>query len=143
MSIIIAQATPAAPAAAPAPAAAAPAAPEVKTGTVQSTESAPAKKEEESGGQWNMIISLLLIGVIFYFIVIRPQTKQQKELKQRQEGLKTGDKVITNAGLHGIVREIQDRTVKLELAPNMVVKIEKSCIVSQVDKNGNTETVKK
>ncbi len=141
MSIIIAQATPAAPTA---PAPAAPAAPaEAQATTVQSTEKAPDTKPEEGGSQWNMIISLLLIGVIFYFIVIRPQTKQQKELKQRQESLKVGDKVITNAGLHGIVREIQDRTVKLELAANVIVKLEKSCIVSQVDKNGNKADVKK
>ncbi len=86
-----------------------------------------------------MLITFLLIGVIFYFLMIRPQLKQQKDLKNRQESLRAGDKVVTNAGLHGIIREIKDRTVKLEIAANVIVTLEKTCIVSTVDKAGKTE----
>ncbi len=136
MSNIIAQTTtPAAPAA---PAPAAPAAPAAATTatTTQSTETAPKEaQQEQQGGGWTMLVTFLLIGVIFYFIAIRPQLKQQKDLKKRQEGLKVGDKVITNAGIHGIIRDIKDRTILLEIASSTNITLEKSCIVSTVDKS--------
>ena len=86
-----------------------------------------------------MIITLVLIFVIFYFIAIRPQRKQQKELKARQDALKPGDKVITAGGLYGIVREVKDSSVRLEVAPNVVVKFVKSQIVQNVGKDGSPE----
>ncbi len=95
--------------------------------------------ESQQGGGLQMLITFALIGVIFYFLMIRPQLKQQKQLKARQESLKSGDKVVTNAGLHGIIREVKDRTVKLELAANVVVTIEKSCVVNNLGKDGAVE----
>lgn len=95
--------------------------------------------QQAQGEGWNMLITFGLIIIIFYFIVIRPQRKQQKELKERQDSLKPGDKVITNGGIYGIVREVKDDTVKLEVAANTVIKIAKTCIVQGVGKDGTTE----
>lgn len=95
--------------------------------------------QQAQGEGWNMLITFGLIIIIFYFIVIRPQRKQQKELKERQDSLKPGDKVITNGGIYGIVREVKDDTVKLEVAANTVIKIAKACIVQGVGKDGATE----
>lgn len=95
--------------------------------------------QQAQGEGWNMLITFGLIIIIFYFIVIRPQRKQQKELKERQDSLKPGDKVITNGGIYGIVREVKDDTVKLEVAANTVIKIAKTCIVQGVGKDGSTE----
>ena len=86
-----------------------------------------------------MLITLVLIFVIFYFIAIRPQRKQQKELKARQDALKPGDKVVSAGGIFGIVREVKDSTVRLEIAPNVVIKIVKSQIVQTVGKDGSPE----
>lgn len=94
----------------------------------------PAQPE---GGMANMLITFLLIGVIFYFLLIRPQKKQQKELKDRQDSLKTGDKVVSAGGIFGIVREVKDTTVMLEIAPNTVIKIAKTSIVQSVAKDGS------
>jgi len=94
----------------------------------------PAQPE---GGMANMLITFLLIGVIFYFLLIRPQKKQQKELKDRQDGLKAGDKVVSAGGIFGIVREVKDSTVMLEIAPNTVIKIAKTSIVQTVAKDGS------
>lgn len=95
--------------------------------------------QQPEGSPFNMIISLILIFVIFYFIAIRPQRKQQKELKARQDALKPGDKVISAGGIFGIIREVQEEAVKMEVAPNVVIKIVKSQIVRSVGKDGSPE----
>lgn len=97
----------------------------------------------QQGDPMSMLITFGLIGIIFYFLLIRPQRKQQKELKERQENLKAGDKVVSAGGIYGIVREVQQDTVKLEIAPNTIIKIAKTSIVTNVAKDGSAETDKK
>ncbi len=128
---ILAQAAPAAPAAEA----------NAVTTTTQSTEQAPATEATtKEGDMFSMVSTFLLVGVVFYFLMIRPSMKQQKEAKARQESLKVGDKVVTNAGIHGIIREMQEQTVKLEIAANVIIKLNKNCIVGTVDKSGKTDT---
>ncbi|MBE6436453.1 MAG: preprotein translocase subunit YajC [Akkermansia sp.] len=79
-------------------------------------------------------LPFILIIVIFYFLLIRPQRKQQKELQEKQNAMKTGDKVITAGGIHGIVRDVDDKTVKVEVAAGVLIKFEKASIVSFVSK---------
>lgn len=98
-----------------------------------------AQAAEQQGDPINMFITIALIGVIFYFLLIRPQQKQQKEQKKLHEGLKVGDKVVTAGGIYGIIREVQDSTVKLEIAPNTVIKIAKTSIAANVAKDGSAE----
>ncbi len=100
---------------------------------------AQAAAPATEGNPYQMLITLVLIFVIFYFIAIRPQRKQQKELKARQDALKPGDKVVSAGGIFGIVREVKDSTVRLEIAPNVVIKIVKSQIVQTVGKDGSPE----
>ena len=95
------------------------------------------------GSMLGSILPFILIAVIFYFLLIRPQQKQQKELKARQEGLKPGDKVISAGGIYGIVREVMQNAVKLEIAPNVVIKMDKTSIVRNVSKDGSAEPEKK
>ena len=97
----------------------------------------------QEGDPMSMLITFGLIGIIFYFLLIRPQRKQQKELKERQDSLKAGDKVVSAGGIYGIVREVQQDTVKLEIAPNTIIKIAKTSIVTSVAKDGSAETDKK
>lgn len=59
----------------------------------------------------NQLVMLVLIMVIIYFFMIRPQTKRQKELKKFRENLKVGDKVVTIGGIHGKILEIAETTV--------------------------------
>ena len=74
----------------------------------------------------------LLVGIfgVFYFFMIRPQQKKQKELKTLRDELKSGDQVITAGGLHGKVINVSEDTVTLEIARNTQIKIEKSSISS-------------
>lgn len=98
---------------------------------------------EQGGSPMSMLISFLLIGVIFYFLLIRPQRRQQKEMQERQNSLKPGDKVISAGGIYGIVREVQQAAVKLEIAPNVIIKMDKTSIVRTVAKDGSAEPEKK
>ena len=72
----------------------------------------------------------VIIIVLFWVMLIRPQRKAQKEQQARIAALQRGDKVITNAGLHGFVNE---RTVSLKIAEGVVIELEKNAIV-QVEK---------
>ena len=79
------------------------------------------------GSGIGQFIPLILIFVIFYFFLIRPQQKKVKEHKAMVEGLKRGDKVITSGGITGTVDRIIDNDkVEVEIAENVKVEIVKS-----------------
>ena len=75
----------------------------------------------------------VIIIVLFWVMLIRPQRKAQKEQQARIAALQRGDKVITNAGLHGFVEKVNERTVSLKIAEGVVIELEKNAIV-QVEK---------
>lgn len=74
-------------------------------------------------------LPLLLIIVVFYFFMIRPQMKRQKELRKYRESLAKGDKVITTGGIHGKVDGLKDNYVIVEVDNNVKLKIDKSAIL--------------
>ncbi len=71
-------------------------------------------------------LPLVFMLVIFYFILIRPQQKQQKLRKVLLANLKRGDEVVTNGGLYGKITEITDTVVMLQVANNVVLKLDRS-----------------
>jgi preprotein translocase subunit YajC len=76
-------------------------------------------------------VPMLAMGVIFYFLIIRPQNKRQNELKDRISSLKTGDKVVTNSGIHGIISNVKEgSTLLLKVADNVKIEINKDAIAS-------------
>jgi preprotein translocase subunit YajC len=78
---------------------------------------------------------LIFIGVIFYFLLIRPQQKQRKEQQKLIEALKTGDKVITSAGIHGMISNVKERTVLLKVADNVKIEIDKAAVATVLEKS--------
>jgi preprotein translocase subunit YajC len=85
-----------------------------------------------SEGSPNMLMQLLpflLIIVVFYFFMIRPQVKRQKELRKYRESLKKGDKVVTTGGIYGKVTEVKDSHVVIEIADNVNIKVDKAGII--------------
>jgi len=80
-------------------------------------------------GVVQQLLPFLLIIVVFYFFMIRPQMKRQKELKKYREELKKGDKVITTGGIYGKVSEIKESFVNVEISNGVVIKIDKSAII--------------
>ena len=88
-------------------------------------------------------IPLILIFVIFYFFLIRPQQKKVKDHKAMVESLKRGDKVVTSGGITGRVERLIDNDkVEVEIAENVKVEIVKSTGIQSLI-NSNTQEVKK
>ena len=88
-------------------------------------------------------IPLILIFVIFYFFLIRPQQKKVKEHKAMVESLKRGDRVVTSGGITGTVERLIDNDkVEVEIAENVKVEIVKSTGIQSLV-NTNTQEVKK
>lgn len=80
---------------------------------------------------------LVMIGIFFvimYFMIIRPQNKRQKEHKSLMESLSKGDEVVTNGGMMGKIRGVNDDIVRIELAENVVIKVQKHAIGSVLPK---------
>ena len=75
---------------------------------------------------------LVLILVVFYFFMIRPQMKKQKELKKFRENMKVGDKVVTIGGIHGKILELADSTVLIS-SEGTKIRLEKSAIASSTE----------
>ena len=82
------------------------------------------------GGLANIgqFVPLILIFVVFYFLLIRPQQKKAKELQNYLASLKKGDKVITGGGIHGQITGITDSVVTLEIAENVRIKVNRGAI---------------
>jgi preprotein translocase subunit YajC len=89
-----------------------------------------------TGGQTpNPIVTyvpLVLIFIVFYFFMIRPQQKKQKEREKLMDSIKRGDKVITIGGIHGTVAgiETEKKTVLVQVADNVKIKFERSAIAN-------------
>ena len=98
---------------------------------------------DQQGDPMSMLITFGLIGVIFYFLLIRPQRKQQKELKDRQDALKPGDKVVSAGGIYGTITKVEQDAVRMEIAPSVTIKIAKASIVSSTPKEAPAEADKK
>ena len=77
-----------------------------------------------------MIVAMI---VIFYFFMIRPQNKKQKEIKKAREAMQTGDKVVTAGGIHGKIKDVNDLTLIIEIAPGVTIKVDKSSVYPYVE----------
>jgi preprotein translocase subunit YajC len=95
------------------------------------------------GGINPQFLMLGLIALVFYFFMIRPQLKKQKDQKKYVEELKKGDKVITTAGMHGRVAEINDVSVLIETEGGGKIRFDKSAISLEASKALNTPVVSK
>jgi preprotein translocase subunit YajC len=86
------------------------------------------------GGGLMGILPMVLIFGVMYFLMIRPQTKRQKEHRAMLERIGVGDEVITNGGIAGVVREIGDSFIGVEIADNLRVRVQKGAIATVLPK---------
>lgn len=84
--------------------------------------------------QLAQVLPLVLFFLVLYFIMIRPQQVQQKRYREMLTRLKKGDRVLTRGGLYGVVLEIKDNQLMLELAQNVRVRAERSAVQSVVNR---------
>lgn len=85
--------------------------------------------QEGAPNQWVQLMPFALIIVVFYFFMIRPQMKRQKELRKYRDALKKGDKIITTGGIYGKVSEIKEDKVIMEISENVKITIDKSAVI--------------
>jgi preprotein translocase subunit YajC len=84
------------------------------------------------------LLPFLFMGVVFYFILIRPQQKKQKQHQQLLANLKTGDRVVTSSGIHGLIANVKETTFLLKVADNVKIEIDKGAI-SGVEKQSEAK----
>ena len=82
------------------------------------------------GGIGSFFVPLIFIFIIMYFVMIRPQKKRQEQQQKLIGNLKTGDRVVTNAGIHGLISNVKETTVLLKVADNVKIEIDKSAITN-------------
>lgn len=84
-----------------------------------------------SQGLAGMLVPFLCIGVIFYFLILRPQQTRQREMDKLLNALKTGDRVVTSSGIHGVIANIKEgKTLSLKIADGVKIEIDKAAIAS-------------
>lgn len=84
---------------------------------------------QAGGMDFSFIIMMVLIFVVMYFLMIRPQQKRQKELNKFRNSLAKGDKIITAGGIYGIIKEVKDTTVLVEVDSNVTLRLDKTMIM--------------
>ena len=97
------------------------------TGTAYAAEASPG------AGGLSAFMPIVILFVIFYFILIRPQQKRAKEHQSTLDALKSGDTVITNGGIYGTIVKIDGHVVTLQCSDKVRIKVIKKAISSKVD----------
>ena len=95
---------------------------------------APPKPEGLAAVLGNPLVMMGLMVVMFYFLLIRPQQRQRKEQAARIASIKTGDKVITTAGIHGLVHNVKETTVLVKVAEGISLEFDKASIATVTKK---------
>ena len=83
---------------------------------------------DPGSGIMNTIIMFGLMFLILYFMIIRPQQKRQKEQQKMLESLKKGDKIVTSGGIHGVISGIDDKTLLVEIADKVKIKVDRGSV---------------
>ena len=78
--------------------------------------------------QFGPFIPLILLFGIFYFLLIRPQQKQQKKRQEMLKSLQKGDRVVTIGGIHGVIKEIDETIISLRVADNLNLKFARAAV---------------
>ena len=112
----------------------------ISTAYAMGGQGAPGAQGTGGFGDWSFIIMMVVIFGIFYFLMIRPQQKKQKELKAMLDNLAYGDTVMTTGGIHGKVTGLADAVVTLEIADKVRIKIARSAIGAVLQKSGSPAT---
>jgi preprotein translocase subunit YajC len=88
----------------------------------------------EGGNPLTMFIPIIMVFIVFYLLLIRPQQKKQKEHQKLLSELGKGDKVVTNGGLYGTISDAKEHVVILKIAENVKVEVVKSAIATVIEK---------
>ena len=93
---------------------------------------APAPASPGAGGGLLSMLPFVFIFVIMYYVMLRPQMRRQKEQARLVSALKTGDRVVTASGIHGLISNVKDTTVIVKVADNVKIEMEKTAVTNVV-----------
>ena len=94
---------------------------------------AATEGEEGTGSIWPMIIFLVVIFGLFYFVMIRPQRKRQKEHESLMQGLQKGDRVITAGGIYGTIESLSDDSVVIKIESGGTIRVARGSVAVRRD----------
>src|SRR5437868_7884970 len=100
--------------------------------TILAQAQAAAPQAVPGGGIGSFFVPLIFIFIIMYFVMIRPQKKRQQEQQKLVASLKSGDRVVTSAGIHGLIANVKENTVLLKVADNVKIEIDKSAVTNVI-----------
>ncbi len=90
--------------------------------------------QQAGGSGLSGMLMIVAMIAIFYFVMIRPQNKKQKEIKRQREAMQSGDKVVTAGGIHGRIKEIKnDTTILLTVADGVTIEVDKASVYPLVE----------
>ena len=84
--------------------------------------------QQQSG--WTFWVMIALMLVVMYLFMWRPEQKRRKEMQKFREGLRKGDKIVTAGGIYGVVKEIDDATILIEVDGNVTLRVDKGMVVA-------------
>lgn len=87
------------------------------------------------GSNWTGMLMIVAMIAIFYFFMIRPQSKKQKEIKKQRDAMKSGDKVVTAGGIHGRIKEVKENTILMDVAQGVTIKVDKNSVYPVIDES--------
>lgn len=93
-------------------------------------EEAAAVEAQPAGGGYTFWIMIIAMIAIMYFFMWRPESKRRKQMENFRKGLKKGDKVITAGGIYGVVKEVHDTSILIEVDSNVTLRIDKNMVVA-------------
>ncbi len=108
-----------------------------------STGSTTSSSASSAGSMWTTLITFGLIILIFYFLMIRPQKKRDKEARDMLAAMKKGDKVVTIGGIRGTVAVVKESTVIIKVDDNTRIEFSKNAISQVLDKKPETTSSSK
>jgi preprotein translocase subunit YajC len=82
------------------------------------------------GGGIGFFVPFIFIFIIMYFVMFRPQKKRQEQQQKLISTLKTGDRVVTNGGIHGLISNVKETTVIVKVADNVKIEMDKSAVTT-------------
>ncbi len=88
---------------------------------------APEMPQQSSWTFWVMIVAMI---AVMYFFMWRPESKRRKEMQKFRDGLKKGDKIITAGGIYGVVKEIEETTLLINVDGNVTLRVDKNMVVA-------------
>ena len=91
---------------------------------------APTPSPAGAAGGLISMLPFVFIFVIMYYVMLRPQMRRQKEQARLVASLKTGDRVVTASGIHGLISNVKDKTVIVKVADNVKLEMEKTAVTN-------------